>query len=114
MDDVFERVRQDFFDNLQIYVRFLFKTNGICSLTHSLTHSLTSPVLHQPDKVSAETMFGKTADGRTVLSNESETFKTEAIKALRSTIFTDIKNLNKARKVTWNDAQGKTGMSRIK
>jgi hypothetical protein len=59
-------------------------------------------------------MSGKTADGRTVLSNESETFKTEAIKALRSTIFTDIKNLNKARKVTWNDAQGKTGMSRIK
>ena len=81
---------------------------------HSLTHSLTSPVLHQPDKVSAETMSGKTADGRTVLSNESEIFKTEAINTLRSTIFTDIKNLNKARKVTWNDAQGKVSMSRIK
>ena len=79
-----------------------------------LTHSLISPVLHQPDKVSAETMSGKTADGRTVLSNESEIFKTEAIKDLCSTIFTDIKNLNKARKVVWNDTQGETGASAIK
>ena len=57
---------------------------------------------------------GATADGKTVTPNETETFKSEKFREIRTTILTDVKNLNKARKVIWNDTQGKTGASAIK
>ena len=53
-------------------------------------------------------------DGRTITFCGEETFKSEKFREMYRTVLTDIKNLNKARKVTWNDTQGKTGASAIK
>ena len=96
------------FDNFQVYVRFMqvnMSSEWIKSTTLSGNTAVSSTGT-QPT--------GKTQNGGTVTSNGSEIFKTEAMKGFHSTILTDIKNLNKARKVTWNDMQGKTGKEALK
>ena len=80
----------------------------------SEVQTIASDTVQTSGKVLTETVSGKTADGKTVTPNGNETFKTEAFRKIHATILTDIKNLNKARKVTWNDTHGKKGASRIK
>ena len=53
-------------------------------------------------------------DGRTITFCGKENFKSEKFREMYHTVLTDVKNLNKARKVVWNDTQGKTGASAIK
>ena len=57
---------------------------------------------------------GKTQNGGTITPNGSETFKTDAMKDFYSMFLADTKNLNKARKVTWNNTQGKKGKEALK
>lgn len=53
-------------------------------------------------------------DGRTITFCGKENFKSEKFRKMYCTVLTDVKNLDKARKVVWNDTQGKTGVSGIK
>lgn len=80
----------------------------------SVPPTLQPSSLNASGSVSGKNTYSTMLDGRTITFCGKENFKSEKFRDMYHTVLTDVKNLNKARKVVWNDTQGKTGVSGIK